>query len=173
MRLLFVVFLAAACPAPPADPTAAPPADPTAAPPADPTAAPAPADPHAGHQGHAAAGMEYAALPTAKVSFVQPTDGAVLSNPIKMVFAVEGASVQPAGSLVAGTGHHHVIVNGAPTPEGTAVPADDTHIHYGKGQTEAEITLPPGKHTLTLQFADGMHRSYGPTASQTISIAVQ
>jgi len=162
MRPIFALLFAAACPAPPATPDAAPPVDPAAA--------AAPADPHAGHD--MTGGMAFTALATAKVRFVEPVDGATLSSPVKVVFAVEGATVAPAGALVAGTGHHHVIIDGAATPEGTAVPADDTHIHFGKGQTEAEIPLSPGKHTLTLQFADGMHRSYGPSASQTISVVV-
>jgi hypothetical protein len=57
-------------------------------------------------------------------------------------------------------------------PEGQAIPADDMHLHFGKGQTETEVTLKPGEHKLTLQFADGAHRSYGPKMSKTIKITV-
>ena len=53
------------------------------------------------------------------------------------------------------------------------MPTDDTHIHFGKGQTETELKLAPGKHTLTMQFADGAHRSYGPDLSSTISVTVK
>jgi len=107
------------------------------------------------------------------VHFVEPADGATVSNPVKVQMAVEGMKVMPAGELVAGTGHHHLIVDGQPVPMGTAVPADKTHLHFGKGQTETELSLPPGKHTLTLQFADGKHQSYGPALSQTIEIDVK
>ncbi|MES2857375.1 MAG: DUF4399 domain-containing protein, partial [Bdellovibrionota bacterium] len=56
---------------------------------------------------------------------------------------------------------------------GEVVPADDRHIHFGLGQTETTVKLPKGKHTLTLQFADGNHASYGEMMSQTISITVK
>jgi hypothetical protein len=53
------------------------------------------------------------------------------------------------------------------------VPKDSTHLHYGKGQTEAEVKLSPGKHKLTLQFADGLHRSYGSKLAATVSVNVK
>ncbi|CAN7373123.1 DUF4399 domain-containing protein [Trinickia sp. LjRoot230] len=109
---------------------------------------------------HAAAG----------VSFIEPTDGATVTNPVHLKFAVSGMSVKPAGDLIDGAGHHHILIDGKPLPKGEVVPANDHAIHYGKGQTEADVTLPPGDHTLTLQFADGAHRSYGPEWSQTIKV---
>jgi hypothetical protein len=107
------------------------------------------------------------------VSFVNLKDGDAVSSPLKVEFGVSGMTVQPAGELVEGTGHHHLIIDGEPTPEGTVVPADDTHIHFGKGQTETEIELAPGTHTLTLQFANGSHQSYGPNWSTTIKVMVK
>ena len=56
---------------------------------------------------------------------------------------------------------------------GETIPANETHIHYGKGQTEATIELSPGKHTLTLQFANGIHQSYGEAWSKTITVNVK
>lgn len=109
----------------------------------------------------------------AKVMFVSPADGAKVKSPVKLVFGVEGMKVQPAGQAVEGTGHHHVIIGASGTPTGEVVPADETHIHFGKGQTEAELPLPAGEHKLTLQFADGIHASYGPALSQTITIVVE
>jgi len=107
------------------------------------------------------------------VHFVTPADGATVSNPITVKMAVEGMKVMPAGDLVVDSGHHHLIIDGQPVPMGEAVPADKTHLHFGKGQTETELNLPPGEHTLTLQFADGKHQSYGPALSQTIKIEVK
>lgn len=108
-----------------------------------------------------------------RVFFVEPEDGATLSSPFKVVFGVEDVEVKPAGDLTKNTGHHHIIINGGPVdPEGT-VPADDTNIHYGAGQTETELTLEPGEYTLTMQFADGAHRSYGEKFAQTITITVE
>ena len=109
-----------------------------------------------------------------KVFFVEPADGAKVKGPVKVKFGISGMKVQPAGEapLDKTTGHHHIIVNGEPMPLAKVVPADEKHIHFGKGQTEAELKLPPGKHKLTMQLADGAHRSYGPNMSSTISIEV-
>ena len=115
-------------------------------------------------------------LPTApKVSFVEPADGATVKSPLKVKFGLEGMTISPAGSNVLDKtkGHHHIIVDGKPLPAGSVVPANATHIHFGKGQTETELKLKPGKHTLTLQFADGGHRSYGPAMSSTITVQVE
>ena len=113
--------------------------------------------------------------PAKKVAFVEPADGAKVKSPLKVKFGVEGMTVTPAGQELKDKthGHHHLIIDGKPIPTGQAVPADETHIHYGKGQTEAEIELKPGKHTLTMQFADGSHLSYGPTMSSTITVEVE
>ena len=96
-----------------------------------------------------------------------------MASPVKVKFGVDGMAVKPAGDMSAGSGHHHLIVDGKPVPRGEVVPTDDTHIHFGKGQTETELKLAPGKHTLTMQFADGAHRSYGPDLSSTISVTVK
>jgi len=109
----------------------------------------------------------------AGVSFVEPADGATVSNPVHLKFAVSGMQVAPAGELIKGAGHHHILIDGKPLQKGEVVPASDHAIHYGKGQTEADLTLPRGEHTLTLQFADGAHRSYGPEWSQTIKVHVK
>lgn len=109
----------------------------------------------------------------AGVSFDSPADGATVPQSFTVKMAVEGMQVQPAGQATDGSGHHHLIVDGGPVAQGTPVPADATHLHFGKGQTETALTLPPGTHTLTLQFADGLHRSFGPGMSRTITVHVQ
>lgn len=58
-------------------------------------------------------------------------------------------------------------------PEGDAIPFDDTHLHFGKGQEAADVQLAPGKHTLTVQFADALHRSYGEAWRSTITVNVK
>ena len=113
------------------------------------------------------------AAQAASVSFVQPTDGASVSNPVHVVFRVEGMKIAPAGTMTDGTGHHHLLVDGKPLPKGEVIPANDKSLHFGKGQTETDLTLPPGDHTLTLQFGDGGHRSYGPDLSKTITVHVK
>ena len=109
----------------------------------------------------------------AGVRFLAPQDGAEVKGPVKVRMAVEGMRVTPAGNLVPDTGHFHILVDEDPMPKGQTIPKDARHIHFGKGQTEAEIRLAPGMHRLTLQFADGLHRSYGRDWAQTITIYVQ
>ncbi|VVD96355.1 ATPases of the AAA+ class [Pandoraea cepalis] len=108
-----------------------------------------------------------------RVFFVAPTDGATVSNPVAVHFGVEGMAIKPAGDMTPNTGHHHLIIDGDPIPAGQVVPTDDTHLHFGKGQTETSVNLTPGDHKLTLQFANGAHQSYGPAMSQTIKVHVK
>ena len=121
--------------------------------------------------------VEVVALPepAPKVFFKAPAEGAKVKSPVKVVFGLDGMGIKPAGEIVGDktTGHHHVIIDGEPVPAGKMVPMDARHIHFGGGQTEAELTLGAGKHTLTLQFADGAHISYGPGMSSTLNIEVE
>lgn len=107
------------------------------------------------------------------VSFVEPVDGATVTSPFKVKFAVSGMEVKPAGDMTANTGHHHLLINAAPVKAGEVVPADEHHIHFGKGQTETEVKLPPGTYTLSMQFANGLHQSYGPGMAKDIKITVK
>ncbi|MES2741368.1 MAG: DUF4399 domain-containing protein [Pseudomonadota bacterium] len=107
------------------------------------------------------------------VSFVEPADGAVLTSPFKVVFAVSGMEVKPAGEVVEKSGHHHLLINAEPVKAGESVPFDATHLHFGKGQTETEVKLAPGQYSLTMQFANGAHQSYGPELSKTIKVTVK
>ncbi|MES2962271.1 MAG: DUF4399 domain-containing protein [Bdellovibrionota bacterium] len=108
-----------------------------------------------------------------KVFFVEPKDGATVKSDVTLKFGIEGMKVSKAGDTTPGTGHHHLVINAKPIEKGELVPTDDNHRHFGLGQTEAKVTLPKGTHTLTLQFADGNHLSYGPALSQTITITVK
>ena len=107
------------------------------------------------------------------VDFVEPKNGEVVSSPFKVVFAVSGMTVAPAGDMTKDTGHHHLLINASAIPEGTVIPADETHKHFGKGQTETQVTLPPGLYKLSMQFANGAHQSYGEKMSKTIEITVK
>lgn len=114
-----------------------------------------------------------AARAEARVFFVAPQDGATVSNPVHVKFGLEGMEIRPAGDMTPNTGHHHLLIDGRPVPKGDVIPASERSLHFGKGQTETDVNLPPGQHTLTLQFGDGIHRSYGPEMSQTITVNVQ
>jgi hypothetical protein len=111
----------------------------------------------------------------ASVEFLSPRDGDTINGPVMVKFDVKGMDVKPAGEEIENkrAGHHHVLVNQAPIKPGEAVPFTDQHIHFGKGQTEAELKLPPGRYRLTLQFANGAHVSYGEGLSHTINIVVR
>ena len=130
---------------------------------------------HADHMDHDAEGSsELLPVPEgAKVWFDGLQDGDAVSSPLKLKFNVEGMEVEPAGELHAGKGHHHLLIDRAFIDRGTIVPADSVNIHYGDGSTSTEIELSPGEHTLTLQFADGYHQSYGPQMSQSIRVFVE
>ena len=107
------------------------------------------------------------------VDFVEPKDGATVPSTFKVKFAVDGMKVAPAGDTNEGTGHHHLLIDTADIPQGEVIPMNDSHRHFGKGQTETEITLPPGRHRLTMQFADGAHRSYGEKMRKSIEVEVR
>ena len=114
----------------------------------------------------------HAAAQEQRAFFVEPKDGAEVRSPFKVVMGVEGMTIKASGGVVAGTGHHHILINQGPMRGGKVIPTDKTHLHYGKGQTEASIELPPGDYTLTMQFADGLHRSFGKKMAHTIKIKV-
>ena len=111
------------------------------------------------------------------VAWLEPQDGATLTSPFKVRFGMTGAEMSPAGqnALDKTTGHHHITINkGSITPGVTLPMKSEGFLHYGKAQTEAEVTLAPGTYELTMQFADAAHRSYGePWASKTIKVTVQ
>lgn len=110
----------------------------------------------------------------ARVFFKNVKNNATISSPFKVEMGVDKMSVDTIGPVVAGSGHFHIFIDAEDSLAlGTVVPTDSAHIHYGKGQTEAEIKLTPGKHKLTLQFADGIHRSYGSKLATTVNVNVK
>jgi Domain of unknown function (DUF4399) len=111
--------------------------------------------------------------PAQSAAILEPADGATVSSPFKVRFGVRGMAVAPAGEIVANSGHHHLLINVDAITAGDTVPASERHLHFGKGQTETEVTLPPGTYKLTAQFANGAHQSYGKEMSQTITVTVK
>jgi len=107
------------------------------------------------------------------VYFIEPANGATVTSPFKVRFGLKGMEIKPAGEQVAGTGHHHLLINRESLAPGQIIPADDVHIHFGKGQTETEVALKPGTYKLTMQFADGFHLSYGKDMSATLMVTVK
>ncbi len=111
--------------------------------------------------------------PSQSVSILEPANGATVSSTFKVRFGVKGMSVAPAGEIIANSGHNHLLINRTSVPAGQSVPFDDQHKHFGAGQTETMLTLPPGQYTLTSQFANGAHQSYGAPMSSTIRVTVK
>jgi hypothetical protein len=110
----------------------------------------------------------------AKVFFKNLKDGQTVKSPLKVEMGVSGIKLDTAGPVVEGSGHHHLLIDaGDSLAAGTVVPKDATHLHFGKAQKEATITLTPGTHRLTLQYADGIHRSYGGALSKAITVTAK
>jgi len=116
----------------------------------------------------------------AKVMIISPRDGKTVKGPVRVVFGLKGMGVCPAGLVLPdgkpkeNTGHHHLLVDTEKLPNmGLPLAASKTLLHYGGGQTEATLDLPPGKHTLQLVFADYAHIPHNPPlVSKKITITV-
>ena len=112
----------------------------------------------------------------AQVYIIAPRAGAKIHGPVTVRFGLKGMGIAPAGVKFDNTGHHHLLID---TDLGdlkldAPLPATDKIVHFGKGQTETTVTLPPGKHTLELLFADYQHRSFDPALhSEKITITVE
>jgi hypothetical protein len=119
--------------------------------------------------------QERSAAPSgAEVYIVSPKDGAKVKAPVVVVFGLKGMGIAPAGVKFDNTGHHHLLVDmDVPADLTVPMPATDKLLHFGKGQTQASLPLPPGKHTLQLVFADLNHVAFDPPLiSKKITITV-
>jgi hypothetical protein len=96
--------------------------------------------------------------------FINLKDGDTVTSPFKVQFGLTGMGVAPAGSQNPNTGHHHLLVDTQLSPEQMKqpIPLDAQHRHFGGGQTEVVLTLPPGQHTLQLVLGDGAHTPHEP-----------
>ena len=110
----------------------------------------------------------------AKVFFIEPADGATVTNPVIVKFGIEGMEVAPAGTGKPNTGHHHVLIDTVLEDFESPIPADDMHKHFGKGQTETQLELTPGEHSLQLLLGDQNHIPHDPVVeSESITITVE
>jgi hypothetical protein len=110
----------------------------------------------------------------AEVYIIKPANGARVKSPVTVVFGLKGMGIAPAGVKFDNTGHHHLLIDAEQPADLTQpLPATDSIRHFGKGQTEATLDLPPGKHTLQLLFADFTHTPFTPNVvSSRITITV-
>ena len=100
--------------------------------------------------------------PGASVDFVDLKDGAVIGTKTTIHFGLHGMGVAPAGTDKPNTGHHHLLVDVDLPPLDQPIPNDENHLHFGAGQTEVELTLSPGPHTLQLLLGDANHIPHTP-----------
>jgi len=122
-----------------------------------------------------AAFADQAAAPAgALVYIIRPAAGARVKSPVTVVFGLTGMGIAPAGVKFDNTGHHHLLIDTElPADLTQPLPVSDAIRHFGKGQTETTLDLPPGKHTLQLLFADFTHTPFTPNvASKKITITV-
>lgn len=130
----------------------------------------------------AIAGGETPANPDAEVYFINLEDGQTVQSPVAVKFGLRGMGVAPAGTEKEMTGHHHLFINRPALGEGedgvdelsNGIPADENHVHFGGGQTETVLDLPPGDHTLQLVLGDYGHVPHAtPVVSDVITITVE
>lgn len=116
------------------------------------------------------------APPNARVYIIAPVDGATVQSPVTVQFGLSGMGVAPAGVERESTGHHHLLINVDPAQMNMddPIPADDTHVHFGGGQTEVAVNLRPGTYTLRLLLADAFHIPHNPpVVSAPVRITVR
>ena len=109
----------------------------------------------------------------AAVYFISPNNGQSISGKVTVRFGLENFGVAPAGTQVVHTGHHHLIIDADLPPLNLPIPADKKHVHFGKGQTEVEIELTKGEHTLQLLLGYFRHIPHDPPIfSKKITVKV-
>lgn len=115
-----------------------------------------------------------AAPADARLYFIAPTNGARIRGPFVVQFGLRNMGVTQAGSNAPNAGHHHLLIDVKdPVAAEGPLPADRNHLHFGGGQTETRVDLPPGRHTLQLVLGDANHQPFKPViASQKIEVTV-
>ncbi|HVE06243.1 MAG TPA: DUF4399 domain-containing protein [Paraburkholderia sp.] len=113
--------------------------------------------------------------PGAQEYIIWPADGAVISGGKLWVrMGLRNMGVCPKGVNVPNSGHHHLLIDTDLPPLDQEIPSDRQHLHFGAGETDARIELPPGKHTLQLLLGDYNHVPHSPPVySKKITIIVK
>ena len=115
------------------------------------------------------------AFSSPEVYFISPKNGEVVNSPVNVKFGLKGYGIAPAGINFPETGLHHLLVNLTELPDlKSSIPADENHIHFGKGQTETLLELKPGEYSFQLLLGDWMHVPHNPPIlSEKIKIIVK
>jgi hypothetical protein len=97
----------------------------------------------------------------AETYFTNLKDGGTYESPFVARFGLSMRGLVPAGQTAGRAGHHHLLVNqDLPLDFKKPLPFTDRYIHFGKGQMEMVVNLPPGKYTFRLLLADQGHIPY-------------
>jgi len=112
-----------------------------------------------------ACGDDSAAADEQTATIVAPRDGDRIAGPVDVEMVAEGITIVPAGEVVPGEGHFHVIADHDCLAPGSAIAKDADHVHFGSGASTGTIYLAPGTHSLCLQVGDGAHAALGATDS--------
>jgi hypothetical protein len=114
------------------------------------------------------------APPGARLYIIWPKNGQVIQGgKFWLRMGLKNAGVAPAGIRKDGTGHHHVLIDADLPPPGEPIPNNRNNLHFGGGQTEARIELPPGRHTLQLVLGDAEHILFDPpVVSEKVTVIV-
>ncbi|CAB3646692.1 hypothetical protein LMG22037_00659 [Paraburkholderia phenoliruptrix] len=116
-----------------------------------------------------------ASPPGAEEYIIWPPDGAVIhGGKLWVRMGLRNMGVCPKGIVFPNTGHHHLLIDTDLPALDQEIPSDRNHLHFGAGETDARIELPPGKHTLQLILGDHNHVPHTPPVySKKITITVQ
>jgi len=116
-----------------------------------------------------------AAPPDTYLYIIWPNNGERVRGAFWCRFGLRNMGIARAGDKTPNSGHHHLLIDAPDTLKpGDVIPSDKNHLHFGAGQSEARIELPPGKHTLQLVLGDADHKVFDPPiVSQKITITVQ
>lgn len=111
----------------------------------------------------------------ATLYFVWPNDGATIKGAFWARFGLRNMGVTHAGDNYQNAGHHHLLVDvSEPLDPNEPIAQDKSHLHFGAGQTEARIELPPGKHALQLVLGDANHYPFNPPViSKKITVLIK
>ena len=112
---------------------------------------------------------------SAETYFTNLKDGAIYEAPFVARFGLSMRGLVPAGQTAGRSGHHHLLINkDLPLDFKKPLPFTDQYIHFGKGQMEMVVNLPPGKYQLRLLLADQGHIPYFVYSKPlTVSISKQ
>jgi hypothetical protein len=88
-------------------------------------------------------------------------DGAEVDSPFVVRFGLSMRGLVPAGKTAGRAGHHHLLVDQPlPLDFKKPLPFTEKYVHFGKGQMETALNLPPGTYQLRLLLADQGHIPY-------------